>query len=98
MAGTGSAHLRDDEDVLLRIEDLIVEFKTAGGIVHSGLMVMKTEKEVVLRDAQAKLITVAAADVDRLVPGPKSLMPDLLLRDMTREQVADLLAFLASLK
>jgi len=33
MAGTGDAHLRDD--VLLRIEDLIVEFKTSGGIVHA---------------------------------------------------------------
>ena len=34
MAGTGNAHLRGD-DVLLRIEDLVVEFKTAGGIVHA---------------------------------------------------------------
>jgi peptide/nickel transport system ATP-binding protein len=33
MAGTGDAHLRDD--VLLRIEDLVVEFKTAGGVVHA---------------------------------------------------------------
>jgi peptide/nickel transport system ATP-binding protein len=33
MAGTGDAHLRDD--VLLRIEDLVVEFKTSGGIVHA---------------------------------------------------------------
>jgi peptide/nickel transport system ATP-binding protein len=33
MAGTGTAHLRDD--VLLRVEDLVVEFKTKGGIVHA---------------------------------------------------------------
>ena len=26
MAGTGKAHLRDDADVLLRVEDLVVEF------------------------------------------------------------------------
>jgi peptide/nickel transport system ATP-binding protein len=26
MAGTGKAHLRDSPDVLLRIEDLVVEF------------------------------------------------------------------------
>ena len=26
MAGTGTAHLRDVEDVLLRVEDLVVEF------------------------------------------------------------------------
>jgi peptide/nickel transport system ATP-binding protein len=35
MAGTGTAHLRDPDDVLLRIEDLVVEFKTHGGIVHA---------------------------------------------------------------
>ncbi len=35
MAGTGTAHLRPSEDVLLRIEDLIVEFPTAGGTVHA---------------------------------------------------------------
>jgi peptide/nickel transport system ATP-binding protein len=33
MAGTGNAHLRDD--VLLRIEDLVVEFKTSAGVVHA---------------------------------------------------------------
>ncbi len=35
MAGTGTAHLRQDGDILLRIEDLVVEFKTAGGKVHA---------------------------------------------------------------
>ena len=33
MAGTGSAHLR--EGALLRVEDLVVEFKTSSGIVHA---------------------------------------------------------------
>jgi len=37
-------------------------------------------------------------EVELLVRQQKSLMPDLLLRDMTRQQVADLLAYLASLK
>ena len=35
MAGTGTAHLRPVEDVLLRIEDLVVEFPTSGGTVHA---------------------------------------------------------------
>jgi putative heme-binding domain-containing protein len=72
--------------------------ETTGEVVYSGILVKKTPKEVVLRDAQAKLITVPADEVARLVPAPKSLMPELLVRDMTAEQVADLLAFLASLK
>ncbi len=35
MAGTGTAHLRQGDDIVLRIEDLVVEFKTAGGVVHA---------------------------------------------------------------
>jgi peptide/nickel transport system ATP-binding protein len=35
MAGTGTAHLREADDVLLRIEDLVVEFATKGGTVHA---------------------------------------------------------------
>lgn len=72
--------------------------ETTGEVVYSGILVKKTPTEVVLRDAQAKLITVPANEVARLVPAPKSLMPELLVRDMTAEQVADLLAYLASLK
>jgi len=35
MAGTGTAHLRPAEDVLLRVEDLVVEFPTRAGKVHA---------------------------------------------------------------
>ncbi len=35
MAGTGTAHLRSDEDVVLRVEDLNVEFHTSAGTVHA---------------------------------------------------------------
>jgi peptide/nickel transport system ATP-binding protein len=35
MAGSGTAHLRDDEEALLRVEHLVVEFSTHGGTVHA---------------------------------------------------------------
>ena len=36
MAGSGTAHLRDNEDTLLRVEDLVVNFSGAGGrTVHA---------------------------------------------------------------
>ena len=35
MAGTGTAHLRPDTDVLLRVEDLVVEFHAHGGKVKA---------------------------------------------------------------
>ena len=36
MAGTGNAHLRPDEDILLRVTDLVVEFPAGKGqVVHA---------------------------------------------------------------
>jgi peptide/nickel transport system ATP-binding protein len=35
VAGTGTAHLRPEADVLLRVEDLVVEFHAAGGKVKA---------------------------------------------------------------
>ena len=58
----------------------------------------KDAQTVVLKDAKNKVMTYDAADVEQLVPQQQSLMPDLLLRDMTKQQVADLLAYLESLR
>jgi len=71
--------------------------ETADGRVHVGLLVGKTEQQLVLRNAEGREITIPAADVELLAPQRKSLMPDLQLQDMTAEQVADLLEFLAAL-
>jgi peptide/nickel transport system ATP-binding protein len=35
MAGSGTAHLRDDQDVLVRVEHMVVEFPIGGGRVHA---------------------------------------------------------------
>jgi peptide/nickel transport system ATP-binding protein len=35
MAGSGTAHLRDHDDVLLRVEHLVVEYRVRGGTVHA---------------------------------------------------------------
>jgi uncharacterized repeat protein (TIGR03806 family) len=70
----------------------------ADGRVLVGLIVDDTDQEVVLRDAANVLHRVPKKEVELLVRQQKSLMPDLLLRDMTPQQVADLLAYLASLQ
>ncbi|MFO1092672.1 MAG: PQQ-dependent sugar dehydrogenase [Planctomycetaceae bacterium] len=72
--------------------------ETTSGRVVSGLLVEKTEQAVRLRDTRNEEIRVPADEIELLVPQQKSLMPDLLLRDMTPQQVADLLAFLGGLK
>lgn len=72
--------------------------ETSDGRVLSGLLVRRNEREVVLRDIEAREIVVPAADIEQFAPQQKSLMPELLLRDLTAEQVADLLAYLATLR
>ena len=72
--------------------------ETESGQLFTGLLVKKDETEVVLRDAQNKQIVVPADQIEQLVPQRESIMPELLLRDMTAQQVADLLEYLSSLK
>ena len=72
--------------------------ETTQGSLISGLLVSRTDKEVVLKDAQNKELRIPAEDVELIAPQQKSLMPELLVRDMTAQQVADLLALLHSLK
>jgi putative heme-binding domain-containing protein len=72
--------------------------ETKQGRVYTGLLVSKDASKVVLKDSNNKRIEVLAGDVELLAPQQKSLMPELLLRDLTAEQVADLTVFLSSLK
>jgi putative heme-binding domain-containing protein len=72
--------------------------ETTAGQFYTGLLAAKDARAVVLKDAEGKEIRIAAAKVAKLLPQKKSLMPEQLLRDLTAEQAADLLEFLASLK
>ena len=64
----------------------------------TGLVVEKNGREIVLKDAQGKTMRVPSGEVEQLVPQSRSLMPELLLRDLTAQQVADLLEYLTTLK
>jgi putative heme-binding domain-containing protein len=68
------------------------------GKVLVGLVISRNDKELVLRDAQAKEYRLAAGEVDTVTAQKQSLMPEQLLRDLTAQQAVDLLDFLASLK
>lgn len=72
--------------------------ETADGRILSGLLLEKNEREVLLKDAQGAVVRVDLDDIEQFAPQRQSLMPDLLVRDMTAQQVADLLAYLSSLK
>lgn len=72
--------------------------ETNEGKVFTGLLVSRNEDEIVIRDSQNKQLRFKTESVDGIFPQRKSLMPDRLLRDLTAQQAADLLAWLASLK
>ena len=74
---------------------------TTAGRVLSGILVEKSDKVLVLnvfKEGRSELTRFFVKDVDEIVPQKKSMMPDRLLRDMTAQQAADLLEYLASLK
>jgi len=71
--------------------------RTTAGDVLSGIVVEKTDAELVLRDAE-KVMRLPAASVDRVVPQQKSLMPEGLLQHLTAQEAADLVAYLESLR
>ena len=72
--------------------------ETDEGKVFTGILVSRTEEQIVIRDTQNMEITFDPAHIDGMFPQRKSLMPDRLLQNLTAQQVADLLAWLASLK
>jgi putative heme-binding domain-containing protein len=72
--------------------------ETTDGRVFTGLLARRDDAEIVLKCVGDKEVRLPKGKVERLVPQQKSLMPDLLLRDLTASQAADLLEFLVAQK
>ncbi len=105
LSGIGTLRSRDDLLSSLlepsrRIEPKYASYSvaTTDGAALTGLLVKRDEASVVLRDGQGKEIVVAARDVEELRPSRTSLMPDGQLADLTAQEAADLIDYLASLK
>jgi putative membrane-bound dehydrogenase-like protein len=71
---------------------------TADGRVFIGHLQSKDDKEVVLVDAQSKTIRIPAENVEEITEQRISLMPELVLKEVTAQDAADLLAYLVSLQ
>jgi putative heme-binding domain-containing protein len=72
--------------------------RTKSGDTYSGILISKSEKEVVLKGPDLKLTHVPATDVDRIAMQAISSMPEGLLADLEAQQAADLMEFVAWLK
>ena len=83
----------------LKIDDKFAAWAvvTADGRILSGLLESQSEAEAVLRTADRQLVTVAKLEIEEMNKSTKSLMPDGVLSDLTKDEAADLLAFIRSL-
>jgi putative heme-binding domain-containing protein len=71
--------------------------QTNEGLIYAGFLVENSEREVVVKDIKGQLTRIKTKDVELLEPQTKSLMPELVLRDVTAQDAADLLAFMETL-
>jgi putative heme-binding domain-containing protein len=71
---------------------------TKGGQVFAGFLVERTEDYVLLKDIKNQRVRVEVDEIEALVQREQSLMPELVLSEVTAQDAADLLEFLTNLK
>jgi len=69
---------------------------TEDGQVLIGVPVRSTDSELVLRDAENRLVTVPRGSIESVTQG-RSLMPDGTAEPLTRRELVDLVSFLSQL-
>lgn len=103
LSAIGKLRTRDDilESLLdpsRRVEPAYQAYRvqTADGRSFTGLISERDAGGLVVKDSQANSIRIPTGDLESVRPGPMSLMPTGTLADLTRQQAADLLAYLVS--
>ena len=71
---------------------------TNDGKLRSGIVVERNSRHVILRDSKSETHTILTQDIDSLTPLTASMMPELLVQDLTAQQLADLVTFLDTLE
>ncbi len=72
--------------------------ETKEGRVIAGLLVKKDEFGVTIKDAMNNVYEIAKDEIEQIATRSQSIMPEQLLRDLTAEQIADLIEYLSHLK
>jgi len=78
-------------------EFIVNLLETDSGTVLAGFVLEKNDKEIVLKDSEGKTHNIPIAEVIGIHPQTKSIMPELVLQEITGQDAADLLAYLVSL-
>jgi putative heme-binding domain-containing protein len=76
-------------------EPYIVE--TRQGQIYSGILRQQSADGVVLLKADLTEARISRVDIDSIVPGKVSIMPQGLEKELSRQELGDLIAFLLSL-
>ncbi|HWB14366.1 MAG TPA: PVC-type heme-binding CxxCH protein [Pirellulales bacterium] len=71
---------------------------TVAGLTHNGLLRKDAADEVVLVKSPTEEIHIAREDVEEMRPGAVSIMPQGLDKQLTAQELADLVAFLQGCK
>ena len=90
------ALLYDILDPNSKVEPVFTSYSilTLDGQLYNGLVVSETSEAVVLKMAEGKQQTIGRAEIDQMKVSDKSLMPEGIEKDVTPQQMADLLEFL----
>ena len=70
---------------------------TVDGRIMSGIVQQRTQQNVTIRDAMNRLHTIANNDIEELDSSRISVMPSGLMESLTRNELVDLVAYLATL-
>lgn len=100
---TRIGNIRDERDLLESIlfpsASLVrsyesVQVTTKQGVVHNGLVKQETPDAVVLTKSATEEVRLRRADIEELTPSKVSIMPAGMDKVLTRQELADLVAFL----
>lgn len=97
-ARAADALLYDILDPNRRVDPQYSEYVivTTEGLLLNGLLVAETESEITLRQPEGRQQTLPRSQVEEMRVTGKSLMPEGLEKDVSVEQMADIIAFLRS--
>ena len=94
-----SEMLQHIQDPSLKIDERYATWTavTEDGRIVNGLMAEQTDQQVTLTTAERRQVTIQRDEIEELLKGSRSLMPDSVLADLTAQEAADLLAFIRSM-
>jgi putative heme-binding domain-containing protein len=99
VAGKSAAYLLTEIlDPNKNVDSRYIEYQAIlkDGRVLAGLLATETGTSITLRGQEAKEQVILRADIDELRSTGKSLMPEGMERDLTRQGLADLIAYLTA--